>query len=162
MADIDFRTWPAQESTGTHSRQDWMTPAGGFNRGNETAGAANQNVGAPEFSLLDQLPEVIVDAVGEWAMHLQGQSWRLRRRALNRFSEAFADQFLALNPSLSDEEYDSLTDIGYTCLLELLDDGQPISDLDQAHSYKRSVHDAHRDSAEIFLAMNAPTTTTVH
>lgn len=169
MADIDFRTWPAHASDSAHTNQEWMVPAGRVNRGYGSAGlvngasnAANQNFGALEFSLLDQLPEVIVDAVGEWALHLQGQSWRLRRRALNRFAEAFADQFLALNPSLSDEEYESLTDIGYTCLLELLDEGQPLSDLDQAHCYKRSVHDAHRDAAEIFLALNGPSPATVH
>ncbi|WP_420405644.1 hypothetical protein [Nisaea sp.] len=169
MADIDYRTWPAHSSDNTHTRQEWMVPAGRFNRGgnatdlvNGNSDAANQNFGTPEFSLLDQLPDVIVDAVGEWALHLQGQSWRLRRRALNRFAEAFADQFLAINPSLSDEEYESLTDIGYTCLLELLDEGQPLFDLDQAHCYRRSVHDVHRDAAELYLAMNGPSPATVH
>lgn len=169
MSDIDFRTWPAQDSDGTHGQKDWMVPAGRFNRArgtaslaNDVSDAANQNFGALEFSLLDQLPEVIVDAVGEWALHLQGQTWRLRRRALNRFAEAFADQFLALNPSLSDEEYESLTDIGYTCLLELLDEGRPLFDLDQAHCFKRSVHDAHRQAAELYLASNGPSCATVH
>ncbi|MEQ8335154.1 hypothetical protein [Nisaea sp.] len=166
MADTDFRTWPAHGSNFEHSDRKWMTPAGRFNRGFTSADqsngehpAANQNMGMPAFSLADHLPEMIVDAIGEWAVHLRPQSWRLRRRALSRFAEAFADQFVALNPALSDEEYESLTEIGYTCLLEKLDDGQPISELDQAHCYKRSVHDEHRFAADMFIEMSAPAAT---
>lgn len=166
MADIDYRTWPALGSTSEHSDKNWMKTAGRYNHGfssadqvhGETA-AANQNFGAPAFSLADHLPDVIVDAVAEWATHLQHQTWRLRRRALSRFAEAFADQFVALNPALSDEEYESLTDIGYTCLLEKLDEGQPITDLDQAHCYRRSVHDEHRFAADLFIEINVPTAT---
>lgn len=166
MATTDFRIWPAHGSNIEPSDKNWMKPAGRFNHGFSSADqvhgettAANQNIGAPAFSLADHLPEVIVEAVADWATHLQPQTWRLRRRALARFAEAFADQFVALNPTLSDEEYESLTDIGYTCLLEKLDSGQPIADLDQAHCYKRSVHDEHRFAADLFIEINVPTAT---
>lgn len=167
MADFDYRTWPAHTSEKAFTETDWVTPAGGFNSGISAEEAqtgflpANQNFGVPEFSLTDQLPAPIVSAINEWALHLQNQAWRLRRRALSRFAESFADQFLALNPNLSDEEYESLTDIGYTCLLEKLDTG-PIYNLDQAHCYKKSVHDCHRMAADSFIAMNAAAPVTIH
>lgn len=166
MADTDFRIWPAHGSDIEPYAENWITSSRRVDHGLSSAEqirgeitAANQNIGAPAFSLADQLPDVIVEAVAEWAAHLKYQTWRLRRRALSRFAEAFADQFLALNPALSDQEYESLTDIGYTCLLEKLDNGQPIADLDQAHCYKRSVHDEHQLAANLFIEINIPTAT---
>ena len=166
MADTDYSTWPIHGSTIKPCDEDWMKPAGHFNQGfsftDQLRGGkqtANQNIGAPAFCLDDYLPDVIVEAVAEWATYLQRQTWRLRRRALARFAETFADQFAAINPSLSDEEYESLADIGYTCLLEKLDNGQSITDLDQAHCYTRSVHDEHRFAAALFIETNVPTAT---
>ena len=166
MADTDYRIWPIHGSTIDPSDADWMKPAGRFNQGvsfteqlHGDKQIANQNSAAPAFCLGDHLPDVIIEAIAEWATFLEDRPWRLRRRALVRFAETFADQFAAVNPSLSDEEYASLADIGYTCLLEKLDDGQSITDLDQAHCYTRSIHDTHRVAAAAFIETHVPTTT---
>ena len=88
--------------------------------------------------------------------------WNLRRRAIKRFAGAFADNFLANTPLLSDEEYESLADIGTTCILEQLDDGGPMRDPHQAHCYLDSVHGHHQAMAQAYLATNRPKAVTVH
>lgn len=122
----------------------------------------NENLAEIEQPLFPQLPQEIRVAVDEWAQHLSLQEWRLRRRAILRFAQCFADNFLALQPELSDEEYDSLHDIGLSCILERLDDGKPITDIHQARIYKESVHDIHQARAEAYLAAQAPTQATLH
>ena len=62
-------------------------------------------------------------------------SWKLRRRAITRFSGSFADNFLAIVPELSEEEYDSLLLLGTTCMLEELEHEMPITEEDQAKCY---------------------------
>ena len=124
--------------------------------------AANQNApaidDAPEAGgvLFDQLPAVIREAVDEWAVKLMAQPWRFRREIMGHFAKVFADQFEANIPDMSAEAYDGLREIGFTCLLERLDDGRPVADLHQARIYLESVHDHHKLAARLFLGRAAP------
>lgn len=126
------------------------------------ATAANQNAQAsddqpvPGGILFDQLPAVIREAVDEWAVKLMAQPWRFRREIMSHFAQVFADQFEANIPDMSPEAYEGLKEIGFTCLLERLDDGRPVSDLHQARIYLESVHDHHRLAGRAFLGRAAP------
>ena len=102
-------------------------------------------------NLRSSLPKEIQLAIQEWAASLGKLSWKLKRRAITRFSGSFADNFLAIVPELSEEEYDSLLLLGTTCMLEELEDGMPISEEDQAKCYLDSIHDHHREMAAAFL-----------
>ena len=102
-------------------------------------------------NLRSSLPKEIQLAIQEWAASLGKLSWKLKRRAITRFSGSFADNFLAIVPELSEEEYDSLLLLGTTCMLEELEDGMPISEADQAKCYLDSIHDHHREMATAFL-----------
>ena len=101
--------------------------------------------------LRSSLPREIQLAIQEWAASLSKLSWKLRRRAITRFSGSFADNFLAIVPELSEEEYDSLLLLGTTCILEELENGMPIADEDQAKCYLESIHEHHREMANEFL-----------
>lgn len=124
--------------------------------------AANENAPAvddqPETGgiLFDQLPAVIREAVDEWAIKLMAQPWRFRREIMGHFAKVFADQFEANIPDMSAEAYDGLKEIGFTCLLERLDDGRPVADLHQARIYLESVHDHHKLAGRMFLGRTAP------
>jgi hypothetical protein len=128
--------------------------------------AVNQNVvdlaPALPFRLTDNLPPAIRSAVIDWAKHIKVMTWAMRRRAISRFAESFADNFMAVLPNLDDAEYESLTDIGYSCLIELIDDGLPISDTHQARCFMKSVHEQHQERARAFLASSRPQPVTVH
>jgi hypothetical protein len=123
---------------------------------------ANENITALNMQLTAQLPHEIQAAIGEWADYLKQMPWNLRRRAIKRFAGASADNFLANTPLLSDEKYESLADIGTTCILEQLDDGGPMQDTHQAHCYLDSVHGHHQAMARAYLATNRPKAVTVH
>lgn len=123
---------------------------------------ANENLTALNTQLTAQLPPEIQAAIGEWAEHLKQMPWTLRRRAIKRFAGAFADNFLANMPHLSDEEYESLADIGTTCILEQLDDGGPMQETHQAHCYLDSVHEHHQAMAQAYLSVNKPKAVTLH
>lgn len=132
-----------------------------------TAGAveplpANENAPTAEGLLFNQLPKVIRDAVDEWADHLRATPWQRRRQEMTRFAEVFADQFQATIPDLDDEAYEGLKEIGYTCLLERLDDGRPIACLHQARVYLDSVHDNHQLAAKTFLGTSSPREISIH
>ena len=101
--------------------------------------------------LRSSLPKEIQLAIKEWATSLSKLSWKLRRRAITRFSGSFADNFLAIVPELSEEEYDSLLLLGTTCMLEELEHEMPITEEDQAKCYLESIHDHHREMANEFL-----------
>ena len=101
--------------------------------------------------LRSSLPKEIQLAIKEWAASLSKLSWKLRRRAITRFSGSFADNFLAIVPELSEEEYDSLLLLGTTCMLEELEHEMPITEEDQAKCYLESIHDHHREMASEFL-----------
>ena len=101
--------------------------------------------------LRSSLPREIQLAIKEWAASLSKLSWKLRRRAITRFSGSFADNFLAIVPELSEEEYDSLLLLGTTCMLEELENGMPIAEEDQAKCYLESIHEHHREMANEFL-----------
>ena len=105
-------------------------------------------------NLRSSLPKEIQSAIKEWAASLEKLSWKLKRRAITRFSGSFADNFLAIVPELSEEEYDSLLLLGTTCMLEELEDGMPISEEDQAKCYLDSIHDHHREMATAFLELH--------
>lgn len=115
-----------------------------------------------DSALFSQLPLDIQDAIEEWADHLKTQNWMLRRRAMERFAMCFADNFLAHMPNMDDEEYDSLRQVGYTCLLERLDSGAPITDAHQARCYENSVHEHHRMRAQVFLKNSCPKSVTLN
>ncbi len=124
---------------------------------------ANQNIPLAEdddagsgCQLFDQLPTVIREAVDEWAIKLMAQPWRFRREVMAHFAKVFADQFEANIPDMTEEAYEGLREIGFTCLLERLDDGRPIADLHQARIYLDSVHDHHKHAARAFLGHTAP------
>ena len=123
--------------------------------------AANQNVRIDEAGdesglLFEQLPTVIREAVDEWAVKLMAQPWRFRREIMSHFARVFADQFEANIPDMTEEAYEGLREIGFTCLLERLDDGRPVADLHQARIYLESVHDHHKLAARIFLGRTTP------
>ena len=101
--------------------------------------------------LRSSLPKEIQLAIKEWAASLSKLSWKLRRRAITRFSGSFADNFLAIVPELSEEEYDSLLLLGTTCMLEELEHEMPITEEDQAKCYLESIHEHHREMANEFL-----------
>lgn len=119
-------------------------------------GVANENIPTAEGLLFAQLPPAIRSAVDEWAMHLAPRPWRFRREAMSRFAEVFADQFRRHMEDMSEDEFESLKEVGYTCLLERLDDGKKIESLHQARIYLDSVHDHHRDAARYFINSQAP------
>jgi hypothetical protein len=123
---------------------------------------ANANVTEMHVRMTVQLPEEIQGAIREWAAHLRTLPWDLRRRAIKRFAGSFADNFLASVPNLTDEEYDSLSDIGTTCILEQLDDGGPMQDAHQARCYLDSVHEHHQAMARAYLARIRPQAVTLH
>ena len=109
------------------------------------------NVLEKQDDLRSSLPREIQLAIKEWAASLSKLSWKLRRRAITRFSGSFADNFLAIVPELSEEEYDSLLLLGTTCMLEELENGMAIADEDQAKCYLESIHEHHREMANDFL-----------
>ena len=119
-------------------------------------GVANENIPTAEGMLFGQLPTAIRGAVEDWAMHLSARPWRFRREAMTHFARVFADQFRRHMDGMTDEEFESLKEVGYTCLLERLDDGTRIADLHQARIYLVSVHDHHREAARRFLNSQAP------
>lgn len=106
--------------------------------------------------LFDQLPRVIREAVDEWAAKLMAQPWRFRREIMGHFAKVFADQFEANIPDMTEDAYEGLKEIGFTCLLERLEDGRPIADLDQARVYMDSVHAHHKLAAQQFLGQTTP------
>lgn len=120
---------------------------------NTPLGDAGWEVGG---ALFDQLPRVIREAVDEWAVKLMAQPWRFRREVMSHFATVFADQFEANIPDMSAEAYEGLREIGFTCLLERLDDGKPVADLHQARIYLESVHDHHKLAARVFLGRATP------
>lgn len=122
--------------------------------------AINEN--GAGLTLNAQLPEVIGTAIKEWAVHLGNQPWAMRQRAMHRFAECFADNFLAQVPHMDDEEYEGMKEIGYSCLLELFDDGKPFTDADQAEAYLESVHECHRHKAMAWLGYEETETHTLH
>lgn len=144
----------------------WITPASVRATGNAGADTlpdpANENLATLQVRMTPQLPAEIQAAIREWAEHLRTMPWNLRRRAIKRFAGSFADNVLAVVPHLSDEEYDSLTDIGVTCMLEQLDDGGPIRDAHQARCYLESVHGHHQAMGQAFLATTRPKAATLH
>jgi hypothetical protein len=122
---------------------------------NQSKLAANENGLDPNQRLKKSLPLEIQSAISEWADQLRKMPWKLRRRAIKRFAGSFADNFLANMPNLSDEEYDSLAVLGTTCMIEELDTGKPITNLDQAKCYIESVHDYHQSIGRAFLTANS-------
>ena len=106
--------------------------------------------------MFDQLPRVIREAVDEWAVKLMAQPWRFRREVMGHFAKVYADQFEANIPDMSAEAYEGLKEIGFTCLLERLEDGKPVADLDQARIFLDSVHDHHKHAARVFLGHATP------
>ena len=129
---------------------------------NQAGSAANENGLDPNQRLKKSLPLEIQSAISEWADQLRKMPWKLRRRAIKRFSGSFADNFLANMPNLSDEEYESLAVLGTTCMIEELDSGKPITSLDQAKCYIESVHDYHQSIGRAFLAANSSKGESIH
>ena len=119
-------------------------------------GVANENVPTAEGILFNQLPEAIRGAIDEWAVHLSARPWRFRREAMTHFARVFADQFRQHMDEMTEEEFESLKEVGFTCLLERMDNGARICDLHQARIYLDSVHDHHREAARRFLNSQAP------
>ena len=123
---------------------------------------ANENTPTAEGLLFQQLPAVIREAIDEWADFLKARPWRFRREVMHRFAGIFADQFRMHSPKMSEEEYQGMKEIGFTCLLERLDGGERITSLHQARLFMESVHDRHRDAARVYLAANQPQSIAVH
>lgn len=119
-------------------------------------GVANENVPTAEGLLFNQLPKAIRGAIDEWAIHLSARPWRFRREVMTHFARVFADQFRQHMEAMTDEEFESLKEVGFTCLLERMDNGTRIVDLHQARIYLDSVHDHHREAARRFLNSQAP------
>lgn len=119
-------------------------------------GVANENVPTAEGMLYGQLPAAIRGAIDDWAVHLSARPWRFRREAMTHFARVFAEQFRRHMDEMTDEEFESLKEVGYTCLLERLEDGIRIADLHKARIYLDSVHDHHREAARRFLNSQAP------
>lgn len=145
---------------------DWVMSADVRHEGAEYTkrlpNPANGNLTEMHVQMTVQLPEEIQEAIREWAAHLRTLPWHLHRRAIKRFAGSFADNFLATVPTLTDEEYDSLSDIGTTCILEQLDDGGPMQDTHQARCYLDSVHDHHQAMAQAYLSAIRPKVATLH
>jgi len=129
--------------------------------GNE-ATEAHQNGLEPNQRLMKSLPDEIQLAVSEWALQLKHVPWKLRRRAIKRFSESFADNFLTIMPELNDEECESLALLGLTCLLEELDTGAPVTNQHQAKCYLESFHDYHKSLGEAFLMTREKDNSSLH
>ena len=119
-------------------------------------GVANENAPTAEALLFHQLPKAIRGAIDEWAIQLSSRPWRFRREAMTHFARVFADQFRQHMETMTEEEFESLKEVGFTCLLERMDDGARIGDLHQARIYLDSVHDHHREAARRFLNSQAP------
>ena len=134
----------------------------GFEYSGNDAPKANKNGLDSNQRLMKSLPDEIQLAVSEWALQLKHVPWKLRRRAIKRFSESFADNFLNIMPELSDEECESLALLGLTCLLEELDTGAPVTNQHQAQCYLESFHDYHKSLAEAFLIAQEKDNSSVH
>ena len=134
----------------------------GFEYTGEDAAKANGNGLEPNQRLIKSLPDEIQLAVSEWALQLKHVPWKLRRRAIKRFSESFADNFLNIMPELNDEECESLALLGLTCLLEELDTGAPVTNQHQAKCYLESFHDYHKSVAEAFFIAQEKDNSSVH
>ena len=100
--------------------------------------------------MIDQLPPVIREAIEEWVGFLKPMCWMTRRPVMDRFCRTFADNFRQQRPHLSAAEYDSLRDLGFTCLLERLDDGGPVMDSHHARCFANSIHGHQQQRAEAF------------
>jgi hypothetical protein len=120
----------------------------------ETPVASNCNavggIGDDAETLWQQLPEAIQPAVQEWAMYLKPMSWPQRRPLVEKFSLCFADNYRKQCPGITATEYDSLKDLGYTCLLELLDDKDAITNSHHARCFEASMHVHHQNRATAF------------
>ena len=127
-----------------------------------TQRVTNLNGIAEDQKLKQALPIEIQLAISEWANQLKDIPWKLKRRAIKRFSGSFADNFLAIMPHLNDEEYESLAVLGLTCLLEELDTGGPISNIDQAKCYIESEHEYHQSIGQSFLIANSKEKNSLH
>ena len=115
------------------------------------AAAGNQNTAdLADTALIDQLPPVIREAIEEWVGFLKPMCWMTRRPVMDRFCRTFADNFRQQRPHLSAAEYDSLRDLGFTCLLERLDDGGPVIDSHHARCFANSIHGHQQQRAEAF------------
>ena len=134
----------------------------GFEYTSDDAAKANENELEPNQRLIQSLPDEIQLAVSEWALQLKYVPWKLRRRAIKRFSESFADNFLNIMPELSDEECESLALLGLTCLLEELDTGAPVTNQHQAQCYLESFHDYHKSLAEVFFTAQEKDNSSLH
>ncbi|MBH67877.1 MAG: hypothetical protein CMM58_05955 [Rhodospirillaceae bacterium] len=141
-----------------------LTPEQRLNDNNETSHGASGKSPAinDQYNLRKSLPSEIQTAITEWATSLQHMPWKLKRRAIGRFSGSFADNFLAIVPTLTDEEYDSLSLLGITCLLEELEDGEVIEDEDQAKCYLESIHEHHQEMAKTYLEGIAASKSILH
>ena len=134
----------------------------GFGYTGDDAAKVDENGLEPNQRLIKSLPDEIQLAVSEWALQLRHVPWKLRRRAIKRFSESFADNFLNIMPELSDEECESLALLGLTCLLEELDTGAPVTNQHQAQCYLESFHDYHKSLAEAFFIAQEKDNSSVH
>ena len=134
----------------------------GFEYTSDDAAKATENELEPNQRLIKSLPDEIQLAVSEWALQLRHVPWKLRRRAIKRFSESFADNFLNIMPELSDEECESLALLGLTCLLEELDTGAPVTNQHQAQCYLESFHDYHKSLAEVFFTAQEKDNSSLH
>ena len=134
----------------------------GFAYSDNDAPKTNNNGLDANQRLMKSLPDEIQLAVSEWALQLKHVPWKLRRRAIKRFSESFADNFLNIMPELNDEECESLALLGLTCLLEELDTGAPVTNQHQAKCYLESFHDYHKSLAEAFFIAQEKDNSSVH
>lgn len=139
---------------------DFFTPNEALHE--PTQRVTNLNGIAEDQKLKQALPIEIQLAISEWANQLKDMPWKLKRRAIKRFSGSFADNFLAIMPHLNDEEYESLAVLGLTCLLEDLDTGGPISNIDQAKCYIESEHKYHQSIGQSFLIANSKEKNSLH
>ena len=134
----------------------------GFACSDNDAQITNNNGLNANQRLMKSLPDEIQLAVSEWALQLKHVPWKLRRRAIKRFSESFADNFLNIMPELNDEECESLALLGLTCLLEELDTGAPVTNQHQAKCYLESFHDYHKSLGEAFLMTREKDNSSLH
>ena len=129
--------------------------------GNDAPKTNNSGLDANQ-RLMKSLPDEIQLAVSEWALQLKHVPWKLRRRAIKRFSESFADNFLNIMPELNEEECESLALLGLTCLLEELDTGTPVTNQHQAKCYLESFHDYHKSLGKAFLMTREKDNSSLH